>query len=323
MSATRRGLLAASGIAAIAPRAMAQAYPTRVVTVIVPYPPGGPTDSVARLYADRLGELLGQRFVVENRPGAGGAIGVALAARAAPDGYTLLLGTAGTQTTVPVLQRPPPYDPVRDFSAISLLTIAPMVLSVSNALPVRTVAEFLDYARRNPGQLNFGSDGHGSTTHLAGELLKIRAGIEMQHVPYRGTAQVITAIVGGELPVGITGSTNAIPLHRDGRLRILAVTGATRTPALPDIPTLQEAGVADFDVSSWFAFFAPAGTPIGIRRQLASEIRRIAELPDVQQRMLALGQESRASTPEALDTLVSSEVARWRDLVARANIQLQ
>lgn len=321
----RRSFAATALLAPKARPAVAQdGWPARPVRIIVPYPPGGPTDLSARLYAEGLGDALGQRFVVDNRPGAGGAIGLAQLARSPADGYTLGLGTAGTQAVVPILQQPTPYDPLRDFAPVSQVALAPIVITASVGLSVRSLRDFLDHARRQPGRIRFASDGHGTTTHLAGELLKIMTGIDMQHVPYRGTVSVVTAVSAGEVEAGISGvSANLPDLLRDGRIRVLAVGGQTRSPGLPEVPTVEEAGVTGFDVTSWYGFFAPPDTPAAIRGRLSEEIRRIATTPGFQARLAPLFLEARAGTPEELQVLVAHEFSRWREVIAHARIRAE
>ncbi len=297
-------------------------YPNRPIRMIVPYPAGGPADTIARVFADRLFPRLGQRFIVDNRPGAAGAIGLEAAAKSTPDGYTLVIGTASTQTVNPLV-RQLPYDAKKDFAPISLVTDGPIVLSANPELPVKSVRELIDYSLKNPDKLNFGSDGQGSLTHLAGELLKAQTGLRMEHIPYKGTAQPVNDVVAGQIQLSMTGALNAIPLAQAGKLRILATGGTKRIGQLPDVPTMAEAGITGYDVTSWFAIFAPAGTNRATIDRLNREIREVAAMPETKAMLAASGVVPQSSTPEELQTLIVGESERWAKLIRDAKITAQ
>lgn len=297
-------------------------YPNRPIRMIVPYPAGGPADTIARVFADRLFPRLGQRFIVDNRPGAAGAIGLEAAAKSTPDGYTLVIGTASTQTVNPLV-RQLPYDAKKDFAPISLVTDGPIVLSANPELPVKSVRELIDYSLKNPDKLNFGSDGQGSLTHLAGELLKAQTGLRMEHIPYKGTAQPVNDVVAGQIQLSMTGALNAIPLAQAGKLRILATGGTKRIGQLPDVPTMAEAGITGYDVTSWFAIFAPAGTNRATIDRLNREIREVAAMPETKSMLAASGVVPQSSTPEELQTLIVGESERWAKLIRDAKITAQ
>lgn len=304
------------------PAAAEDGYPNKPIRLIVPYPAGGPADTIARVFADRLFPLLGQRFVVDNRPGAAGAIGLEAAAKSTADGYTLVIGTASTHTVNPLV-RQLPYDARKDFTPISLLTDGPIVFSANPGLPVKSLRELIDFSQKNPDKLNFGSDGQGSLTHLAGELLKIQTGLKMEHIPYKGTAQPINDVVAGQIQLSMTGALNAIPLAQDGKLRVLATGGTKRIAQLPDVPTMAEAGVPGYDVTSWFAMFAPAGTDPSIVDRLNRDIRAVAAMPETASMLAASGVVPQSSSAEELQKLVVSEAERWAKLIRESKISTQ
>lgn len=297
-------------------------YPSKPIRLIVPYPAGGPADTIARVFAERLFPRLGQRFVVDNRPGAAGAIGLEAAARSPADGYTLVIGTASTHTVNPLV-RQLPYDARKDFAPISLLTDGPIVFSANPGLPVKSLRELIDYSRNNPDRLNFGSDGQGSLTHLAGELLKVQTGLKMEHIPYKGTAQPINDVVAGQIQLSMTGALNAIPLAQDGKLRVLATGGTKRIAQLPDVPTVSEAGVPGYDVTSWFAMFAPAGTDPSVIQRLNRDIRSVAAMPETASMLAASGVVPQSSSAEELQQLIISESERWAKLIRDAGLSIQ
>jgi tripartite-type tricarboxylate transporter receptor subunit TctC len=318
------GILAAIAfVAAVVQSAEAEdGYPSRPIRLIVPYPAGGPADTIARVFADRLFPRLGQRFIVDNRPGAAGAIGLEAAAKSTPDGYTLVIGTASTHTVNPLV-RQLPYDARKDFAPLSLVTDGPIVFSANPGLPVKSLQELIDYSKKNPDQLNFGSDGQGSLTHLAGELLKVQTGLRMVHIPYKGTAQPINDVVAGQIQLSMTGALNAISLQQSGKLRVLATGGAKRIAQLPDVPTMAEAGVPGYDVTSWFAVFAPAGTNPSIIERLNRDIRAVAVMPETATMLAASGVVPQSSSPEDLQKLIVSESERWAKLIRDARISTE
>jgi tripartite-type tricarboxylate transporter receptor subunit TctC len=302
------------------PHAHAQGgYPTRPVRIIVPFAPGGGTDIIARIMAPRLAESLGQQVIVDNRPGGGTLIGAELAARAAPDGYTLFMGLNGTMAINPSLHRKLPYDPVKDFAPVTLVAIGPNVLVVHPSLPVKTVAELIMLARKHPNKLSYASSGIGGAPHLAGEMLKSMAGIELVHIPYKGAAPATTDLLAGHVQVMFAGLGPALPHVKSGRLRALAVAGARRTPALPETPTIAE-HLKGFEASSWFAVFVPAGTPKDTVARLHTDIVSVMARQDLQQPLLSQGYEPVTGTPVELAQLVREDTARWARVIREAGI---
>ncbi len=312
--------LAALAVIASGHRAEAQDYPTRPVTLVAPYAAGGGADLVARLIAQKLGDRLGQSFVVENRLGAGGVIAAASVAKAVPDGATLFAGTS-TQLAIQVtLHKKLPYDPAADFAPIALVASVPFVLLVHPSLPVHAVADLIKLAKEKPGRLSFGSSGVGGPPHLYTELLKTMTGIEMTHIPYKGTAQAINDVVAGHVPIIFSDLAPAMALIREGRLRPLGISSATRFATLPDIPPIAET-VPGFDAVAWLMVVAPAGTAKEIVGRLSGEIRTIVASPEVQQRLIDLGNIPLSSPPpDALQAYVKSEIVRWGKVVHQAGI---
>jgi len=306
---------------ALAHPAAAETYPARPVTLVAPYAAGGGADLIARLMAQKLGERLGRAFVVENRLGAGGVIAASSVAKAAPDGYTLFMGTS-TQLAIQVtLHKSLPYDPAADFVPIALLASVPFVLIVHPSLPVHSVTDLIRLAKAKPGQLSFGSSGVGGPPHLFTELLKTMTGIEMTHIPYKGTAQAMTDVVAGHVPIIFSDLAPAIPLLRDGKLRALGISSAVRFAGLPDIPPIAESGVPGFDAVAWLALVAPAGAPGEIVDKLHDEVKAIMAMPDVQQRFVDLGNIPLVSPPVAeLQRYVKSEIVRWGKIVEKAGL---
>jgi len=320
----RRAMLGTALLPVLAPwtPARAQAWPSKPLRLIVGYAPGGTTDILARLVAPHLATALGQPVVVENRPGAGGNVGTAAVARADPDGYSLVMGTGGTLTINPAVYAQMPFDPQRDLAPISLIASVQNVMVVNAELPVRSVAEFIAFAKQRPGQVFFASSSVGSASHVAGELLNILAGVRMVHVPYRGSAPALADLVAGH---GVQVTLDNLPAFigavQDGRLRALAVTGANRSPVLPDVPTMQEAGVRDFEVTTVFGLLTTAGTPPAIVARLHREAVAVVRRPEIAQRIRDLGAEPVASTPEEFAAVIARDIVRWRDVVRRAGIQ--
>ncbi|CAN5463327.1 tripartite tricarboxylate transporter substrate binding protein [soil metagenome] len=314
------GALAA--VSGFAP-AVAAGYPDRAVKIVVPYAAGGGTDLAARVYAEALGTSLKQTFVVDNRPGASGITGTSFVAKSPPDGYTLILGGGAAMTINQSIFASLPYDPVRDFVAISLAAKLPLVMVVSGDLPVKTVAEFIDYAKKQPQGVTFSSPGTGTIIHLAGELFMARAGVKSLHIPYKGSSLGITDVASGQVNVSFDGLSTSLPLIRSGKLRALALSTSQRNDLLPDVPTLQEAGFKDFDVSTWYAFFAPAKTPPDVVQRLSAEVNRIARSKATLQLVGELGLMATATTPEQLEQMVREEGVRWREVVQLAGIKPQ
>lgn len=300
----------------------AQDYPVKPIRLIVPYPPGGPTDFVGRLIGQRLSDAFRQQVVVENRPGAASAIGTEIAARAAGDGYTLLLGTSAGFCINPALGGKLPYDPERDFAPLTLLVINPQILVVHPSLPVRSVKELVALAKRRPGQINYASVGNASPNHLGMEMLKSMTGIDMVHIPYKGTAPAVTDILAGNVSLMFNSMPSVLPQVKGGRLRGLAVGSAKRSPAAPDIPTVAEAGVPGFEYVTWYGLFAPAGTLRDIVGKLNAQVRRILSEPQIAQRLAGQGAEPAASSPEELAQYRRAEFERWRKLIASMNLRV-
>jgi tripartite-type tricarboxylate transporter receptor subunit TctC len=301
--------------------ACAQDYPTRSVTVVAPYAAGGGADLIARLLARKLTERLSQSFVVENRLGAGGVIAAASVAKSSPDGYTLFLGTSTQLAIQATLHKKLPYDPVADFAPLALVASAPFVLIVHPSLSVSTLGDLIKLAKERPGKLSFGSSGVGGPPHLYTELLKTMTGIDMTHIPYKGTAQAINDLVAGHVPIIFCDLAPAVPLIRDGKVRALGISSATRFATLPDVPPIAEAGVPGFDAVAWLILVAPAGAPAAIVDRLHAEAKAIVAAPDVQQQLIGLGVIPISSPPPAeLARYIKSEVARWGKVVQQAGL---
>jgi len=308
---------------AIAPLAYAQDdYPNRTVRIIVPFAPGGSTDVVARILADKLGTELKQSFVVENRSGAGGNIGADAVAKASPDGYTLLMGTTGVLAINKYLYKEMSFDPERDLVPVSYTSLITNILVVNPQVPAKTVSELVALARAKPGSLTFASSGAGSSTHLSAELFKSMAGVDILHVPYKGSSQAITDLMGGQVTMLFDNAPSSIPFVEQGKLRALAVTSTKRLPNLPDVPTLDEAGVKGYESLSWSGIMAPAGTPKRVIDKLNAAIEKILRDPDVKQRLASLGVEPVGGPPEAFSRHIRAESEKWERVVKTANITL-
>ena len=316
-------LLLSLGIAGAAQAQAQGQYPAKPIRIIVAYTPAGTTDILARAIGQKLTEAWKQPVIVDNRPGANGNIGTEAAAKSPADGYTLLMGTAGTHGVNPGLYPKLPYDAVKDFAPISLTAIVPNILVVHSSLPVKNVQELVAYAKKNPGKLSFGSPGVGSTGHLSSELFKTLAGINMVHVAYKGSAPTLQDLMGGQIQIVIDNIPPYLPHVKAGKIRALAVTPAKRSPAAPDLPTMAEAGVKGYDAASWFGLLAPAGTPAEIVERLSEETRRILNLPDVRDKLLSLGAQPAGSTPEEFTRFIESEIAKWDRVIRSANVTLQ
>ena len=297
-------------------------YPQRALKMIVPFPPAGATDVVGRIVAQKLGERLGQSVVVENRPGAGGSIGSDLVAKSAPDGYTILMATSSTHSIGPSLQKLP-YDPNKDFAAITHVANVPNVLVVSPKLPVASVKELVAYAKANPSKLNFASSGVGTIVHLNAELFKMLTGVDMVHVPYKGTALSIPDVANGNIAMLFDSLASVMPHVKAGNVRPLAVNAPQRSPLLPEIPTLAEAGLPAFDRYTWFGMFAPAGTPADIVRRLQAEVVAALKAPDLRERFDAVGAEPVGSTSEQFVERIRSDAIRWSEVIRKADVKVQ
>ena len=312
-------LLLPTLLALAAAAALAQPYPNRVVKVVVPFGTGATSDIVARMISDRLTVAMGQPFIVENKPGAGGTIGTELVAKAPPDGYTLVLSTAATPITASAYQNLK-YDTAA-FASVVVLTHSPLGFAANPNFPPKTVREFIDYAKANPGQVNFGSLGVGTSHHLTGEKLKLDAGIDMVHVPYKGSGAAHADLMGGQIQVMFDNIVALMPHFKSGKLRPLAVSSAKRHPLLPDVPSISEAGVRDFEAVAWFGFLAPPGTPKDVVAKLNAEIVKVLAIPEIRQRLVEGGSEVIGNSPEAADRFLHSEIARWGAVVKAANIR--
>jgi tripartite-type tricarboxylate transporter receptor subunit TctC len=298
----------------------AEDYPTKPIVLVVPFAPGGSSDFLSRLIGSKLTEAWKQQVVVESRPGGAGNIAMDAVQRAKPDGYTLILGHVGTLAVNPAMFAKLPYDPIKGFAPVSLIATVPTVLVVNPNLPVKTFKEFIDLAKAKPGTINYGSAGNGSSGHLAMEYLKQTAGIDIIHVPYKGTGPMVTDLLGGSTQATFTGATPLIPHIKQGKLRPLAVGDAKRVAALPDVPTVAESGYKGFETSQWYGIMAPAGTPDAIVRKLSAEINRILKSPDVIARLASDGSVARGSTPEEFASFILTEQKRWGQVVKSAKI---
>lgn len=301
---------------------LAQSYPVKPIRMILPFPPGGPTDITGRAIAQKLSEQFGQSVVPENRPGAAGNLGLELGAKAPPDGYAITL-TAPPLAVSPALYAKLNYDAVRDFAPVSLVAAIQNIVIVHNSVPAKNVKELIALARRNPGKLNFSSSGAGSTNHLATELLKVRFKLDMVHVPFKGSSPALVALMSGEVDMGTMAVPGAIPIVRAGKVRALAVLSERREPALPDVPTMKESGVDDFVVPIWYGILVPAGTPREIVNRLNSEIHKALASPDLKQRLANAGVEPMVSTPEHFAGFIKSEMVRYAKVIKDAGIKVQ
>ncbi len=312
------GAVCALAILGAAP-AQAADYPTKPIRLINPWSPGGPTDLLARPLADKLGERLGQPVVVENRAGANGTIGAAAVARAAPDGYTIFLSHVGPNAIAPAMTPPPPYDPIKDFVPITQLVSGTIVLVARPDLPASTLPELIEYARANPGKLTYGSVGPGSTSHLAGHMLAEATGIDMVHVPYKGSSQINTDILGGHLSMAFVGVAGVVQLVNSGQMRALAVSTSSRSSLFPDVPAVNEL-VPGFDVDSWYGLMAPAGTPQPIIDRLAKEASAVLADPQLAKIYRDNGLEPEGTTPAEYTEKIASELTRWKAVIDSAGL---
>jgi len=305
----------------VAHDAGAQAYPSKPVRIVVPYPPGGTTDILTRLIGQKLTETWGQQVIIDNRAGAGGNIGAEAVVRSAADGYTLL--SASTVHTVnPSLYRKLGYDPLKDFTAITLLAQVANILVVHPSLPVKTVKEFIAFAKKRPGQLNFSSAGNGSAPHLTAEMFKMKTGVNIVHVPYKGAAPAMVDLIAGHVTLTFATAPSAVPYVQSGRLRALGVSSAKRIPALPEVPTIAEAGVPGYEAIGWNGLTGPAGMPQAVVDRLNAEVVKILRAPDVSKRLGDLGLEPRTSTPAEFSEFLKSEVVKWAQVVKDSGARL-
>ena len=310
-------------LAAFALLSHAQApYPTKPIRIVVPFPAGGTTDILARAVAQKLTETLGQSVVVDNRPGAGGNIGAELVAKSPPDGYTLLMGTVGTHAINASLYAKMPYDHVKDFVPVILVAGVPNVLVVNPSVPANSVPELIAYIKANPGKVNFASSGSGTSIHLAGELFKTMAGVSMTHVPYKGSAPAVTDLIGGQVQLMFDNLPSALPQIKAGKLRALAVTSTQRASALPDVPTVAEAGLPGFDATSWFGLLAPAGTPKDVVAKLNAEVAKWLATPEAREKLASQGAIAAGQSPEDFTRHIAAETAKWQKVVKESGAKV-
>jgi tripartite-type tricarboxylate transporter receptor subunit TctC len=303
--------------------AAAQQYPSKAVRIIVPFPPAGNTDVYARPVARKLSELYGQQMIIDNRPGAGGMIGMELATKSPPDGYTLVWGSTSTHGVGPNVYKKLPYDPVKDFEPVILAVLAQNILVVHPAVPAKNVKDLIGIAKSKRGALSFASSGNGTISHLAGELFKSMAGIDMVHVPYKGSSPALVDLVSGQVDVMFDSLAASLPQVRTGRLRALAVTGEKRFAAMKEIPTIAESGLKGYEVSTWLAIWAPPKTPASVVAKLNSDIDKVLHQPDVMKLMTENGAEPGGGSPARLDQHVKNEIAKWGKVVKAANVTVE
>jgi tripartite-type tricarboxylate transporter receptor subunit TctC len=324
---SRTAIMAAIAVLASMPAAgekppLASDYPTKPIRLIVPFAPGGGTDIIGRLVAQELGQAWGQTVVVDNRGGGGGTIGAHIAAKAVPDGYTMVLCSLGI-SYAPALYQKLPFDPVKDFAPISLVATQPFVYVVIPTLGVTSLKELIALAKAKPGQLRYGSGGAGGSSHLGTELLRTMTGIDIAHVPYKGTGPALTAMLSGEIQMQLIGISSVVPHLKSGRMRALAVSGAKRSTAAPEVPTVAESGVPDYVFDVWYGMLFPASTPRTLVVKTNAEINRALKSPALAQRFGGVGVEPAGTTPEAFAKMLQSEIAKWRKVVKEANIRIE
>jgi tripartite-type tricarboxylate transporter receptor subunit TctC len=316
-------LIALVAVTAVAAGAHAQTFPNRPIRLIVPQPPGGGTDIVARVMADQLAKQLGQQVVVDNKPGAGTVVGTDLAAKAAPDGYTLLMGLNANMAVNPSLFSKLPYDPVKDFTPVAMVVTFPFLVVVNNDLPVKSIADLVALAKSKPGQLNFASAGNGTGQHLSTELFKVMTGTSMVHVPFRGAQAAYADVISGQVQVFFDNIAAALPQARSGRVRALAVTTDKRSEIVPDLPTVAEAGVAGYEYHTWFGMWAPAGTPKPVVEKLNGEVIKAMAVKEVRERFTILaGQPSQMKLAE-IEPFVKAEIVKWAKVVKEAGVKVE
>ncbi|MEI6720225.1 MAG: tripartite tricarboxylate transporter substrate binding protein [Betaproteobacteria bacterium] len=310
-----KALLVAGALLAGSLPASAQPYPNRPLRIVVPFPPGGGTDIGTRIVAQKLQEAWGQAVIVENKPGAAGIVGTELTAKSAPDGYTFMMGNIGTHAINVSLYKKLAYDPVRDFAPVSMVADLPLLLLVHPSVPANSVKELIALAKSQPGKLNFSSSGAGGSMHVAAELFKSMTGVDMVHIPYKGGAPAVADLLSGQVALSFSTVLETIQHVKAGKVRALAVTNDHRSIALPDLPTIAEAGLPGYQSISWLALFAPAGTPKDIVNKLSAESVRILKLPDVKERLLAQGAEPIGSTPEQLAAILATDIAKYAKVI--------
>ncbi len=318
---TRRMALAAA-LLGTALGATAQSYPDKPIRLVAPSTPGDAPDVIARLIAVKLTAVLGQPVVVENRPGAGGVVGSEVVAKSLPDGYTLIMGNAGSHGINAAVYARLPYDIQRDFAPVTQVAVAPNIMVINPAIPAKTVAEFIAYAKSQPGKLSYASGGNGSSAHMSMELFKSMADLDIQHVPYKGSTPALTDLVAGQVAVFIGNIPPTVPLVKGGKLRALAVTTMARSQLMPELPTIHEAGLPGYETVAWFGVLAPAETPPAIVQKLSTEIGKIARSPDMRERLLAMGAEPVGGTPAEFKAVIDRDIAKWKPLAQKVGIKI-
>ena len=306
----------------VAATGAAAQYPSKPIHIVVPSAPGDGSDLTARLISDKLAAALGQPVIVDNKLGAGGVVGTEFAARQPADGYTLIMANAGSHAINAALYSKLSYDPAKDFTAVALVAVSPNMMSINPSLPVKSVGEFIAYAKAHPGEINYASGGNGSSAHLSAELFKSMTGIQMNHVPYKGSTPALTDLIGGQVQVMIGNLPPMLPHAKAGKLRALAVTTLKRYPGLPDVPTVAESGLAGFETVAWFGLFAPAGTPKEIVSRLNRAVNAIVAQPDLRERLLGLGMEPSLGSPEDYTARQAADIAKWKKVVAESGAKV-
>ncbi len=322
LDALAAAVVLGSGLLATVPAAAQAAYPNKTITIIVPFSAGGTTDILARIVGQALTTELGQTVVVDNRAGAGGNIGGQAAARAPADGYTLFMGTVGTHAINASLYKKMPFDPIKDFAPLTRVANVPNLLVANPAQPFKNVKELIAYGKAHPGQLNFGSSGNGTSIHLSGELFKTMAKVDMQHVPYKGSAPAMTDLLGNQIAIMFDNMPSAIQHVRSGKLRAIAVTTAKRSPELPDVPTIAEAGVPGYEATSWFGLFAPAGTPAAVISKLNTAVVKVLANSEIKKKINEQGAEVYSETPEQFAAFIQKESVKWGKVVRDSGASL-
>ena len=312
---------ALAAMVATAAPALGQAYPTKPIRIVAPSTPGDAPDVIARLVADKLSVALGQQVVVDNKPGAGGVVGSESVAKSPPDGYTLIMGNAGSHGINAAVYSKLPYDIQRDFAPVSQVAIAPNVMVINPSVPANSVAEFIAYAKSQPGKLSYASGGNGSSAHMSMELFKAMAGIDVQHIPYKGSSPALTDLIGGQVAVFIGNMPPTVPHIKSGKLRALAVTTKSRSALMPELPTISDT-LPGYETVAWFGVLAPAGTPPEIVNRLSAEIGRIARSPEMREKLVAMGAEPVGGTPEEFKAVIDRDIAKWKPLAQKVGIKV-
>jgi tripartite-type tricarboxylate transporter receptor subunit TctC len=307
---------------ALAGYAAAQGYPNKPIHIVAPSTPGDAPDVIARLLADKLSTALGTQVIVDNKPGAGGVVGSEFVAKAAPDGYTVIMGNAGSHGINAAVYTKLPYDIQRDFAPVSQIAVAPNIFVINPEIPAKTIQEFVAYAKARPGKLAYASGGNGSSSHMSMELFKSMTGVDLIHVPYKGSSPALTDVVAGQDAIMSVNMPPAVPLVKAGKLRALAVTTSTRSPLMPEVPTVAESGLPGYETVAWFGVLAPAGTPRDVVDKLSVEIAKIARLPEMRERLTSLGAEPVGSTPEQFAAIIARDIAKWTALSKSVGIKV-